>query len=176
MLSNRNACHACTEILGGGASQGLLNRTPPPSSYPSPSSPPLQSTPGIARRKSSTRILPPPTIRPRAQQWGRIRGSLSAIAYPNATGWCAGKPTAIQVVAFGHAVRPGQEEVGSQPAPVGTRVCSLRVCSLSAQFKIKTSKTNVGSLKSPETGTTRNPTKKPDRDETLGPVLLCDSE
>ena len=45
---------------------------------------------------------------------------------------------------FGHAVRPGQEEVGSQPAPVGTRVCSLsvflflnKVTSSSAQLKKK---------------------------------------
>ena len=48
------------------------------------------------------------------------------------------------MVAFGHAVRPGQEEVGSQPAPVGTRVCSLsvflflnKVTSSSAQLKKK---------------------------------------
>ena len=82
-------------------------------------------------------------------------------------------------------MRPGQEEVGSQPAPVGTPSlqpkCFLflnKVTSSSAQLKKKTSKTNasLGRLKSSKTGTTRNPTKKPDRDETLGPVLLCDSE
>ena len=70
-------------------------------------------------------------------------------------------------------MRCGQDKRKSAASP---HQSEPRVCSLSAQFKIKTSKTNVGSLKSPETGTTRNPTKKPDRDETLGPVLLCDSE
>ena len=83
--------------------------------------------------------------------------------------------------------RCGQDKRKSAASPHQSepRVCSLsvflflnKVTSSSAQLKKKTSKTNasLGRLKSSKTGTTRNPTKKPDRDETLGPVLLCDSE
>lgn len=139
--------------------------------------------------KNRTRSLPPRTSSQQALAQRRSGAKYVASSAPSHIRMPrVGALESPQRSKWWHSdMRCGQDKRKSAASPHQSepRVCSLsvflflnKVTSSSAQLKKKTSKTNasLGRLKSSKTGTTRNPTKKPDRDETLGPVLLCDSE